>query len=116
MVSAVPSQYFRRRRGFSNGIVYAGGGLGGGALALVNGALIERIGVKSMYFTYGSVVLVCCLPSAYLIRENNPTRSRQYFDVRLFRDLRFVLLGAGSAIAILPLCVGSLPKIRRDRI
>lgn len=44
VVSVTPAQWFSKRRGMSNGVVYAAGGLGGTVLAFLFDALIQRLG------------------------------------------------------------------------
>lgn len=44
VVSVTPAQWFNKRRGLSNGIVYAAGGLGGTCLAFLFDSLIQRLG------------------------------------------------------------------------
>jgi hypothetical protein len=57
-----------------------------------------------MYWIYAGVVVACCLPAAWLIKELNPPKTRQMVDLNLLRDARFILLAVGSAAAIFPLC------------
>lgn len=44
VVSVTPAQWFAKKRGLSNGIVYAAGGLGGTILAFAFDGLIQRLG------------------------------------------------------------------------
>jgi MFS family permease len=44
VVSVLTAQYFSRRRGLANGLVFAGGGVGGAIISLAMSAIIERLG------------------------------------------------------------------------
>lgn len=72
VVSALPSQYFSRKKGLATGIVYAGGGLGGAVLAPGIDALLGRVGVAWTFRIMGVIVLATGLPMAYLIKEVRP--------------------------------------------
>lgn len=43
--SIIPAQYFKAKRGVANGVVYAGGGLGGTAVSFMLNALIDSVGI-----------------------------------------------------------------------
>jgi len=43
-VSTIATQYFNKKRGIANGIVYAGGGLGGTLITFAMNALIQELG------------------------------------------------------------------------
>jgi hypothetical protein len=42
VIAAVPSQYFSKRRGLANGIMFAGSGFGGAANSFILDALISK--------------------------------------------------------------------------
>jgi len=74
-VSITPAQYFRKRRGLANGIVFAGGGLGGAAISLSMSAIVERLGTAWAFRLIGLVMLATGLPAAWLIKERTPVRA-----------------------------------------
>lgn len=60
--AALPSQYFKVRRGLATGIVYALGGLGAACLSLLLGELIPRVGIPWAMRTVGLLTLAFCVP------------------------------------------------------
>lgn len=105
VVSVTPAQYFSRKRGLANGIVYAAGGLGGTVISFALNGLIERIGTAWTYRVIGSITLATALPSAYLIKERAPIRATPFIDRSLLRDKQFVVLFFAGALATFPLFV-----------
>ncbi|KAI0319532.1 major facilitator superfamily domain-containing protein [Amylostereum chailletii] len=102
--SALPAQYFLRRRGLANGFVYAGGGIGGGVWTLAINALIDRVGVPWTFLILGFITLAMTLPAAMLLKERT-RRAPARIEWRLFLDWKFVLLFVGSGIGTFPLLV-----------
>ncbi|KAF2810889.1 MFS general substrate transporter [Mytilinidion resinicola] len=105
VVSTTPTQYFARRRGLANGIVYAGGGIGGAATSLAMEKLIQGTSLAWTFRIIGLLTLATGLPAAYLLKERAPTRRKTFIEWKLFRDLKFCLLFAAGAIATFPLFV-----------
>ncbi|KAE8398489.1 major facilitator superfamily domain-containing protein [Aspergillus pseudonomiae] len=105
VVSAIPAQYFRAKRGIANGIVYAGGGLGGTVISFIMNALLGKVGIAWTFRIIGFMIWATGLPAACFIKERVPIRRTQFVEWRLFRDIRFSLLFAAGAIATFPLLV-----------
>ncbi|KAJ6554175.1 monocarboxylate permease Mch4 [Mycena capillaripes] len=105
VVSVTPAQYFARRRGLANGIVYAGGGLGGAVTSFAIDALIQSLGPAWTFRVIGLVTLVTGIPAAWLIKERTTIRTAGFIDWSLFRDLRFIMLFFAGAIGTFPLFV-----------
>lgn len=103
--SATPAQYFSKKRGLANGIVFAAGGLGGAIISLSMDALIGRLGTAWAYRILGLVTLLTGLPAAWLVRERSPVKNAGFIEWRLFRDLEFVVIFATGAVATFPLLV-----------
>ncbi|KAI6380133.1 hypothetical protein MCOR25_001784 [Pyricularia grisea] len=112
--SIMPAQYFRRRRGLANGIVFSGGGFGGAALSIVSDKLIQRLGPAWTYRAIGLTILATGIPAALLIREreeaktarkSSPVSARGMVEWKLFKDPAFAFLFAASAIGTFPLLV-----------
>lgn len=103
--SVIPAQYFKNRRGLANGIVFAGGGLGGATVTIIEGILIQRVGVPWTYRIMGLATLVTGLPAAWVITERTKIRSSGFVEWRLFKDARFTLMFVASALATFPLLV-----------
>lgn len=105
VVSVTPAQYFSRKRGFANGIVYAAGGLGGTIISFALDGLIRRLGTAWTYRVIGFITLATGLPSAYLIKERAPITATPFIDRSLLRDRRFIVLFFAGALATFPLFV-----------
>ena len=80
VVSVAPAQYFSKNRGLANGIVFAGGGLGGAAISFITNALIQRVGPAWTYRTLGIMTLGTGLPAACLIKERTPIRGTTFIE------------------------------------
>jgi len=80
MVSVTPAQYFSKKRGLANGIVFAGGGFGGAAISFTLNALIKSLGLPWAYRVLGLVTLATGLPAAYLVKERVPVRSSAFVE------------------------------------
>ena len=104
-VSTVPAQYFLRRRGLANGIVYAGGGVGGAVISLVLEKLLVALGPAWTFRLIGMLTLVTGLPAAYLVRERSPSGRKKFVEWALFRSLKFDLLFVAGVAATFPLFV-----------
>ncbi|OAA70434.1 Major facilitator superfamily domain, general substrate transporter [Cordyceps fumosorosea ARSEF 2679] len=104
--SVTPAQYFKRRRGLANGLVFAGGGLGGAVITIVEDVLIRRSDPAWAYRVMGLATLATGLPAALFVTER--TRAVAVvgaIEWRLFRDVRFSLMFVAGAIATFPLLV-----------
>lgn len=80
VVSVTPAQYFKVKRGIANGIVYAGGGLGGAIISFVTNGLLESLGIAWTFRVLGFTMLATGLPAAYLIKERAPIRPTSFVD------------------------------------
>ncbi|KIJ69501.1 hypothetical protein HYDPIDRAFT_24336 [Hydnomerulius pinastri MD-312] len=98
------SQWFKRRRGLANGLVFAGGGIGGCAQSIAMQALINKVGIPWTFRIMGFVTLLVTVPAAMLLKERH-ARATATVDWSLFKDPKFVLLFLGSGIATFPLLV-----------
>ncbi|KAK4908757.1 hypothetical protein LTR49_022377 [Elasticomyces elasticus] len=98
-------QYFLRKRGLANGIVFAAGGLGGAAISLVLERLIDILGPAWALRIVGILTLATGLPAAWLIRERMPAKRTTFVEWRLFTRLKFDLLFLSGIIATFPLFV-----------
>ncbi|KAF8270315.1 major facilitator superfamily domain-containing protein [Lactarius quietus] len=105
--SSLPSQYFKRRRGLANGLVFAGNGLGGGVISITLNSLIDRVGISWAFRILGLSTWVVAIPAALLLKERmrRSAVTVEWSVEGLFRDPKFVLLFLGSGIATFPLLV-----------
>lgn len=105
VVSTVSAQYFNKKRGVANGIVYAGGGIGGTVTSFAMNSLIEKLGPAWTFRILGLVTLATGLPAAWLIKERAPIKTTIFIEWNLFKDVRFATLFIAGAIATFPLFV-----------
>ncbi|KAL3496519.1 major facilitator superfamily domain-containing protein [Aspergillus germanicus] len=105
VVSIIPAQYFKAKRGIANGIVYAGGGLGGAVISFIADALVQNTGLAWTFRTLGLMTLATGIPAALFIKERTPIPRAAIIEWHLFRDVRFTLLFLVGAIATFPLLV-----------
>lgn len=69
VVSVIPAQYFKAKRGIAGGIVYAAGGLGGAAISFILDALIGSVGIKWTFRILGFMTWGTGLPAAFLVKQ-----------------------------------------------
>ncbi|KAL4916052.1 MFS general substrate transporter [Aspergillus aurantiobrunneus] len=105
VVSVTPAQYFKAKRGIANGIVYAGGGLGGAVISFIADALVQGTGIAWTFRTIGLITLATGIPAALFVKERTPIPQSAFVEWHLFRDIRFTLLFLVGAIATFPLFV-----------
>lgn len=105
VVSTTPAQYFKSKRGVANGIVYAGGGLGGTVISFILDALLQSVGIAWTFRILGLMIMATGLPAAWLIKERAPIRPTKMVEWSLFQDIRFAVLFATGAIGTFPLFV-----------
>jgi nitrate/nitrite transporter NarK len=73
-MSVVPAQYFLHKRGLANGLVFAGGGLGGAVTSFVLDSLIHNLGPAWAFRVLGLMTLATGLPAAWMITERTTIR------------------------------------------
>ncbi|KAE9378981.1 putative monocarboxylate transporter [Stipitochalara longipes BDJ] len=105
VASTMSAQYFNKRRGLANGIVYAGGGIGGTAISFAMDGLIQKLGPEWTFRIIGLVTLATGLPAAWLIKERAPIKTTTLIEWRLFKNMQFTVLFLAGAIATFPLFV-----------
>lgn len=76
----MPSQYFSKRRGLANGIMFAGSGFGGAANSFILDALISKLGTAWAYRIMGIMTLATSLPTAWLIKERVPINRKAIIE------------------------------------
>jgi MFS family permease len=119
----LPSQWFKRKRGLANGLVFAGSGLGGRIQSIVFQIIIDEFNVAWAFRILGLTTLLVTVPAAVLLRERRTYATARidwychffrnqeltvtliYFLRSFFQDIKFVLLFLGSGIAVFPLLV-----------
>ncbi|KAI0868613.1 major facilitator superfamily transporter [Hypoxylon argillaceum] len=105
VTSSTPAQYFSKKRGLANGVVFAGGGFGGAVLSLVLDPLIRSSGPAWAFRFLGLSTLATGLPAAWFLKERTAIRKGGFVEWRLFKDPSFVFVFVGGAIGTFPLLV-----------
>ncbi|CAI6081708.1 unnamed protein product [Clonostachys chloroleuca] len=103
--STIPAQYFSRRLGLANGIVFAGGGLGGATTSFALDELLNRLGPAWTFRCLALMTFATGVPAAYLIKERIPYRRTGFVEWRLFKSFTFDVIFLASAIGTFPLFV-----------
>lgn len=85
VASVLTSQYFFRKRGLANGLVFAGGGLGGAIISLSMSAIVERLGTAWAFRLIGLLMWITGLPTAWLLKERVPVQTAGYIDLYVQR-------------------------------
>jgi nitrate/nitrite transporter NarK len=80
VVSVTPAQYFSKKRGLANGIVYAAGGLGGTVISFAMDGLIQSLGISWTFRIIGLATLATGLPAAWLIKERAPITRAMFIE------------------------------------
>ncbi|KAI1266060.1 major facilitator superfamily domain-containing protein [Xylariaceae sp. FL1019] len=103
--SSTPAQYFSKKRGLANGVVFAGGGFGGAVLSIVLDPLIRSVGLPWAFRTTGLATLATGLPAAWFLKERTTVRRGGFVEWSLFRDPSFVFVLIAGAVGTFPLLV-----------
>jgi MFS family permease len=101
----VPNQYFSTKLGLAQGLIKAGGGLGGAVLSFSLDAIIQKLGVSWAFCILGFMALATGLPAAWVVRDRYPVRSTSFIEWRLFRDFSFLMVFFAGAVATFALFV-----------
>jgi MFS family permease len=101
----VPNQYFSTKLGLAQGLIKAGGGLGGAVLSFSLDAIIQKLGVPWAFCILGFMTLATGLPAAWIVRDRYPVRSTFFIEWRLFRDFSFLMVFFAGAVATFALFV-----------
>ncbi|KAI1756905.1 major facilitator superfamily transporter [Xylaria castorea] len=105
VTSSTPAQYFSKKRGLANGIVFSGGGLGGAVLSLALDPLIRKAGPAWAFRFLGLSTLATGLPAAWFLKERTTVRRGGFVEWRLFKDFSFTCIFLAGAIGTFPLLV-----------
>ena len=106
-----PAQYFSKRRGLANGLVYAGGGAGGTIISVSMNALIAKLGPAWTFRAIGLMTLATGLPAAWFIKERVPMRTASFIEWSVY-DIRNLSPMLNPQQAALSRCTfrASLPR------
>ena len=76
----MPAQYFNKKRGTANGIVFAGGGLGGAVISFIMNGLLGKLGPAWTFRVLGFIAFATAMPAAWLIKERAPLTRKTLFE------------------------------------
>lgn len=76
ILSSFLTRHISEKLGLANGIVSAGGGLGGTVISLIMNALIQHVGLAWAFRILGLMTLATGLPAAYFIKEQDRTQTQ----------------------------------------
>lgn len=105
VVGSIAAQYFSEKRGLANGIIFAGGGLGGAVISFLIEALLRKTSVAWTFRILGFITLVTDLPAAWLLKDRVPPNKRVFIEWELFKDFNFLVLFLAGAVGTFPLLV-----------
>ncbi|KAK7521834.1 major facilitator superfamily domain-containing protein [Phyllosticta citriasiana] len=80
VATTITAQYLNRRRGVANGIIYAGGGLGGACTSLAMNKLIEEVGPAWTFRVIGLVTLGTAMPAVFFLKERTDIQTKKFID------------------------------------
>lgn len=116
VTSSTPAQYFSKKRGLANGVVFAGGGLGGAVLSLVLDPLIRKAGPAWAFRVLGLGTLATGLPAAWFLKERTTVRRGGFVEwyaslqvLQIWSYIR-VLTGLKASIQKPQLCLHFLRR------
>ncbi|CAE6526894.1 unnamed protein product [Rhizoctonia solani] len=96
MIFALPSQWFKKRRGVATGLVIAGSSFGGAVPALIVQEMLDRIGFRKTLLIYSFVQGVTMLAGFLLVKvrpsaskPQAPAREIRWFDKKYLSDPLF---------------------------
>ncbi|WWC91854.1 uncharacterized protein L201_006801 [Kwoniella dendrophila CBS 6074] len=110
--ATLPSSYFLRKRNLATGLVYAGSGIGGAVISVIANGLIKSVGIPWAFRTLGLMFMAINLPCAILLKPRpdlspvpqtaDKGKRHRYVNLTLLKDIRFVLVLFGCAVALPP--------------
>ncbi|GJN74779.1 hypothetical protein PLIIFM63780_009830 [Purpureocillium lilacinum] len=105
VISRIPAQYFKAKRGLANGLIFAGSGFGGAAISFSVDRLIQNVGLPWTFRILGLATLVTGLPAAWFMKDRVAVPWPGFVEWRLFKSATFNLIFFASAIGTFPLYV-----------
>ncbi|KAJ6437430.1 putative AC transposase [Purpureocillium lavendulum] len=105
VISRIPSQYFKAKRGLANGLIFAGSGFGGAAISFSVDRLIQNVGLPWTFRILGLATLATGLPAAWFMKDRVAVPWPGFVEWRLFKSATFNLIFFASAIGTFPLYV-----------
>lgn len=105
VVGSIAAQYFSAKRGLANGIIFAGGGVGGAVISFLIEALLRKTDIAWTFRILGFITLVTDLPAAWFLKDRVAPNRRVFVEWELFKDFNFLVLFLAGAVGTFPLLV-----------
>ncbi|KAI1060310.1 hypothetical protein LB506_011189, partial [Fusarium annulatum] len=104
--STAPLRWFKRHRGLAMGIVFGGGSLGAAVMSIATNLLVKRVDVAWTFRILGFMLWGVCIPASYFIQQPEGSMSAGLkLQWHRFREPRFLLIIAGTALSCFPLFI-----------
>ena len=105
ITNALPVQYFSGKIGLANGLIKAGGGVGGTVMAVALQALVSHVGIGWTFRIQGFMTIATGLPAAWFMKDRALIRDIPFADLSMFRNLQFCAIFVAGAIGTFALFV-----------
>ncbi|EGU75103.1 hypothetical protein FOXB_14417 [Fusarium oxysporum f. sp. conglutinans Fo5176] len=104
--STAPLRWFKRHRGLAMGIVFGGGSLGAAVMSIATNLLVKQVDVAWTFRILGFMLWGVCIPASYFIQQPEGSMSAGLkLQWHRFRQPRFLLIIAGTALSCFPLFI-----------
>ncbi|KAF4963497.1 hypothetical protein FSARC_8506 [Fusarium sarcochroum] len=104
--STAPLRWFQKHRGLAMGVVFGGGSLGAAVMSIATHLLVRDVDVAWTFRILGFMLWGVCVPASYFIQQPqgsaNANLELQWYR---FKDSRFLLVVAGTAVSCFPLFI-----------
>ncbi|KAF5600652.1 MCH2 (monocarboxylate permease) [Fusarium pseudoanthophilum] len=104
--STAPLRWFKRHRGLAMGIVFGGGSFGAAVMSIATNLLVKQVDVAWTFRILGFMLWGVCIPASYFIQQPEGSMSAGLkLQWHRFREPRFLLIIAGTALSCFPLFI-----------
>ncbi|KAJ4031236.1 hypothetical protein NW758_012589 [Fusarium oxysporum] len=104
--STAPLRWFKRHRGLAMGIVFGGGSLGAAVMSIATNLLVKQVDAAWTFRILGFMLWGVCIPASYFIQQPEGSMSAGLkLQWHRFREPRFLLIIAGTALSCFPLFI-----------
>jgi len=116
---ALPSQWFKRRRGLASGIVMSGSGFGGGVATLIVRQLITTVGISKAILIYAFIQFASFLMGWLLVEVRTPapqgSKSRPWLPTGIWGKAEWWSLIACVCIGVFGFIVSFVKYVPAQR-
>lgn len=104
-IVGIPSQWFYKKRGLSNGIMMSSIGVGGLVFSPVVQLLIEKYNVRWCYRILSIIFIIGNTLAIFLIKNNKKitsiTMTKNLFDLSFFKNKKFLIFIIGNFLCVM---------------